>query len=239
MTYQTRRVIQDKKFLRRIYEEWYLFLINSIPEGNGAVLEVGAGAGFFKKKLPEAITSEYFNPGDIDLVLDAGHLPFTDGSLKALVMTDVFHHLSESRLFLREAVRCLRPGGVVVMVEPWVTCWSRFIYSRFHNEPFQPDSEQWEFKGKGPLSGANGALPWIIFCRDRKQFEREFSQLRIRSIEPVMPFRYLLSGGISLIGLQPGWTFGFWRFLESMLARWMNSWAMFSKIVLVRVDEDA
>ncbi len=229
-----RQIIQEKNFLRRIYEEWYQALSNCIPEGNGSVLEIGAGAGFLKNFLPVVITSECFYISDIDLVLDAEYLPFADGSLKTIVMTDVFHHLPEPRLFLGEAVRCLRPGGVVFMVEPWVTSWSHFVYSNFHHEPFRPDSRQWEFKREGPLSGANGALPWIVFSRDRKRFENEFPQLHIRSIEPMMPFRYLLSGGVSLISLQPGWAFGFWRFLESLLARWMDSCAMFAKIVLVK-----
>ena len=233
-TYLRRQIIQEKQFLRRVYEEWYRALIKSIPEGNGNVLEIGSGAGFFKKLLPEAIKSECFYLHDIDCVIDGSFLPFADGSLKAIVMTDVFHHLPKPRLFLAEAERCLCPGGVAVMVEPWKTFWSDFVYSKFHHEPFQPDAREWEFESEGPLSGANGALPWIVFHRDRKIFENEFPQLQIRSIEPMMPLLYLLSGGISLISLQPGWTFRVWRLLESLLARWINHWGMFSKIVLVK-----
>jgi SAM-dependent methyltransferase len=235
-TYLRRQIIQEKIFLRRVYEEWYRALINSIPEGNGTVLEIGSGAGFFKNFSPYAITSECFYLHHLDCVIDGSFLPFADGSLKAIVMTDVFHHLPKPRLFLSEASRCLCIGGVVAMVEPWVTSWSRFVYSRFHHEPFQPDAQQWEFASEGPLSGANGALPWIVFSRDRKQFESELPQLQIRSIEPMMPLLYLLSGGISLISLQPGWTFRIWRFLESLLARLMNHCAMFSKIILVKID---
>jgi len=112
---------------------------------------------------PSVITSEYFYLSGIDLVLDGGYLPFKDGSLKAIVMTDVFHHLPKPRLFLCEASRCLSAGGVVVMVEPWVTAWSCLVYTKFHHEPFHPDAKQWEFEASSPLSGANGALPWIIF----------------------------------------------------------------------------
>ena len=234
-TYLRRQIIQEKIFLRRVYNEWYQSLINSIPEGNGTVVEIGSGAGFFKNFVPGVITSECFYLFDIDLVLDGSFLPFADGSLKAIVMTDVFHHLPKPRLFLAEAARCLCPGGVVAMVEPWKTSWSAFVYSKFHHEPFQPDVRKWEFESEGPLSCANGALPWIVFQRDRKQYENEFPQLHIRSIEPMMPLLYLLSGGVSLISLQPGWTFRIWRFLESLLARWMDHCAMFSKIVLVKV----
>lgn len=235
-TYLRRQIINKKKFLHRIYEEWYQHLVNAIPEGKGIVLEIGSGAGFFKKFYPDVVTSECFHLDNIDLVVDAGHLPFEDESLKAIVMTNVFHHLPQPKFFLSEAVRCLVPGGVVAMVEPWVTPWSRFVYSKLHHEPFDPTDIKWEIKGKGPLSGANGALPWIVFQRDRKKFEIEFPQLRISNIEPMMPFRYLLSGGVSSISLQPGWAFRFWRFVEVLLAQWMDSCAMFANIKLIKVD---
>jgi hypothetical protein len=49
-----------------------------------------------------------------------------------------------------------------------------------------------------------------------------------------MPFRYLLSGGISLRSLMLGFTFNFWRGLENRLDPWMNNLGMFAKIVIIR-----
>ena len=108
------------------------------------------------------------------------------------------------------------------MIEPWVSAWSRFVYRNFHHEPFLPDASDWTFAESGPLSGANGALPWIVFERDRVTFSGEFRQWRIDSIRPTMPFRYLLSGGVSLRSLMPGWTFGAWRGIERALDPWMS-----------------
>jgi len=165
-----RRIVREKAFLRRVYEEWYLSLVCEIPQGEGAILEIGAGAGFLKGIRPDVIVSEYFLVPGIDVVLDGGSLPFADGSLKAIIMTNVFHHLPQPGDFLREASRCLRSGGVVAMIEPWSSRWSRLIYTHFHHEPFHPDAQQWSFDTTGPLSGANGALPWIVFWRDRALF---------------------------------------------------------------------
>jgi hypothetical protein len=120
------------------------------------------------------------------------------------------------------------------MIEPWVTPWSGFVYSRLHHEPFRPEAEAWEFPSSGPLSGANGALPWIIFERDRLRFEQEFPEWRIRVIKPMMPFRYLVSGGIALRSLMPGQTFGLWCGLERVLRPWSRTLAMFAQIVLER-----
>jgi hypothetical protein len=121
------------------------------------------------------------------------------------------------------------------MIEPWVTPWSELIYTRLHHEPFQPQAKQWEFPTTGPLSGANGALPYIVFVRDRLQFEREFPMWRIHEIEPMMPFCYLVSGGVSLRSLMPGWSFRLWRGLENLLQPAIDSLAMFAQILLIRL----
>jgi SAM-dependent methyltransferase len=229
-----RRIIRDKPFLRRIYVEWYRAIAAALPPGNEPVLELGSGAGFLDEFIPRLITSEIFPCPSVKIVLDGQSLPFADASLRAIVMTDVLHHIPRPRLFFAEAARCVRPGGAIVAIEPWVTRWSRWIYGRFHHEPFDPQRADWEFPLSGPLSGANGALPWIIFQRDREQFEREFPHWQIVSIRPVMPLRYLLSGGVSLRSLMPGITFGFWRGIETILDPWRNTLAMFAEIKLLR-----
>ncbi|NPU83045.1 MAG: class I SAM-dependent methyltransferase [Syntrophaceae bacterium] len=231
-----RRIIRSKPFLHRIYEEWYTGIVACLPGGEGPVVELGSGAGHLEDFLPGVVKTEILPCPHVAVVLDAGFLPFSDTSVRALVMTDVFHHLPKPEAFLREAARCLRPGGSVLMIEPWVTAWSRFVYRRLHPEPFEPDAESWEFPSKGPLSGANSALPWIVFGRDRDRFQAEFPLLRLESVEPMMPILYLLSGGVSLRNLQPGWTFPLWRSLEQALKPLWPSIAMFARIVLRRID---
>src|SRR5439155_23872513 len=108
---------------------------------------------------------------------------------------------------------------------------------RLHHEPFDPEAREWNIgAGGGPLSHANGALPWILFARDRARFEREFPAWRLASISVSMPFRYLLSGGVSMRNLAPGWTFGLWRAVERALSPWMDRLGLFARVVLERVD---
>jgi SAM-dependent methyltransferase len=229
-----RRILREKRFLRQLYSDWYRDLLEALPPLDGPVLELGSGAGFLAEHLPGVITSELFHLPGVSLVLDAHRLPFHRARLRAIVMVDVFHHLAEPRRFLAEASRCVRPGGALVLIEPWVTSWSRLIYSRLHHEPFQPEAPDWSFPSSGPLSGANGALPWIVFERDRTRFEAEFPELRIRSIDLGMPVRYLLSGGVSLRSLVPGAAYRPVRWLEGLLRPWMGRLAMFARIVLDR-----
>jgi SAM-dependent methyltransferase len=167
--------------------------------------------------------------------LDGAALPFADASLRAIVMVDVLHHIARPRDFFREAARCVRQSGAIVMVEPWVTNWSKLIYGHLHHEPFNPGATEWEFPSRGPLSSANGALPWIVFDRDRARFEQEFRCWRVQRIEPQMPFRYLVSGGISMRTLAPERTYPLWLGAENMLQPWMRSLAMFARIQVTRI----
>ena len=223
-TASRRQLIRRKASLRSIYEEWYSLIRENLPAGK--VLEAGSGPGF----LDNVITSDVFPLPGLDLALDARQLPFRTNSLSAIVLVDVLHHISRPRELLSESIRVLRSGGRIIMVEPWVSWWSRFIYGNFHHEPFKPGAESWEFPDGGPLSAANGALPWIIFERDRDVFAAEFPDLRIVAIRPMMPFRYLLSGGLSKPALAPSWIFPLVRRIE----RFATSMAMFAFIVIER-----
>ena len=227
-----RQIISSKPFLKAIYDEWYQMLVSHLPEVPGCVLELGSGAGYLNHFIPGLIASEVFFIPGISLVTDGRQLPFRDVSLRAIVFTDVLHHIPDVRSFFSEASRCLARGGRVLMIEPWVTSWSLFINTHFHHEPFRPDAQDWSFPASGPLSGANGAIPWILFVRDRGRFEIEFPNLVIERIRPFLPFRYLVSGGVSMRSFMPGFFHGFWARVEHFLEPRMNSLAMFAFITI-------
>jgi SAM-dependent methyltransferase len=232
------QVIRQNAFLSQIYSFWYGMIKMTIPEGAGQVLELGSGAGFLSEHIPGLITSEVFFLDTLRIILDGQALPFSDGALKAIAMTDVLHHIPSVRRFFFEATRVIKPGGVISIIEPWVSNWSRFVYSRLHHEVFEPEAKSWEFVSSGPLSGANAALPWILFHRDRKRFEQEFPSWRVERIVPIMPFAYLISGGISMRSVLPGWSFRLFQKFDSMLSFAMPRLAMFAHIVLVRVSDE-
>jgi SAM-dependent methyltransferase len=229
-----REIIRGKLLLRQIYEEWYTFLLDQLPPGKGAILEIGSGGGFLKGHLSEVITSDLFACTGIDALVDASVLPFPDQSLRGIVMVNVLHHLGHPRRFFREASRCVGPGGVVAMIEPWNTPWAALVWRWLHHEPFRPDASQWEFETTGPLTGANLANPWIILSRDRLKFEQEFPEWLVREIRPCLPLRYLLSGGVSTIGFVPGWTSDFWKRIEACASPLVRLAGLFARICLVR-----
>jgi len=234
-THLRRLIIRQKPFLRKIYEDWYSWIASSVPRGGEKVLELGSGAGFLDEFIPGLVATEVFFCPFVRMVMDGCFMPFADNSLKAIVMVDVFHHIPDAEAFLMESLRCLRPGGKVLMVEPWVTTWSTFVYSRLHHEPFDPSAKSWSFPPSGPLSGANSALPWIVFERDRRLFESIYPQLAIECITVEKPFVYLLSGGVSLRSLMPYFSYEFWEKTEKLVRRWHHKLGMFAKIELTRV----
>lgn len=226
------QIIRQKPFLRRIYLDFYAELADAIAYSDDKiVLELGSGGGFLKEVLPSVITSDVLNVPTVDKVFSACAMPFEDASLDAIVMVDVLHHIPDARAFFREATRCLKIGGRIAMIEPANTCWGRFIYTHFHHETFDPKAG-WSFKSIGPLTTANGALPWIIFHRDRQQFQTEFPQLTILKNRCHTPIRYLLSGGLTLRQLLPGWTYPVIKAIEFILSPLNLMLGMFETIVL-------
>ena len=235
-THLRRRIIEKKGFLRRLYLEWYSSLVAAVPQGEGQTVEIGAGPGFLGRKMPGLVALD-LQPGPGVLVAaDAQYLPFKKGSLKGVLAVNVLHHIPEPELFFSEAIRVVKPGGIIAMIEPWVTNFSSLIYNRLHHEPFDPQAPAWKTQTRGPLSGGNIALPWIIFERDRALFEARFPELRICGLELDMPFAYLLSGGVSLRSLFPGIGYRLIRGLERKLKEQMTLLAMFCFIKLVRIE---
>lgn len=229
-----REVIASNPFLSQIYTEWYTLLSSSLPPGSGKVLELGSGPGFLSSFIPELITSETFFVDDLNIVLDGQHLPFIASDLKGIVMTNVLHHIPNPSKFFKEAARVIIPGGVISMVEPWNSIWARFIYNHLHHEIFDIETTQWEINSGGPLSGANGALPWIIFERDRQKFEQSFPVWHIEKITPFLPLAYLISGGVSMRPLMPGWSYPIIHQFERILSPIMSQMAMFCHILLIK-----
>jgi SAM-dependent methyltransferase len=233
-TVRHRELIRSKAFLRRIYDEWYCLLAQALPPIAGVTLEIGSGGAFFGPVGQRIIRSDVLQLPDLHVALDATRLPFGGDSLRAIVMTNVFHHIPDADAFLSEARRCLRPGGVLAMIEPWATPWSRWVYTTLHHERFDPAAPTWRLEPGRPLTSANSALPWIVFERDRSVLERRFPQLRVAEITPLMPLRYLISGGVSMRSTSPSWTFGLWRRFDELLLRITPAAAMFAHIVVVR-----
>ena len=228
--------IHEKGFLRKFYEEVYSKyqdVANRCPEG-GLLIELGSGAGFVKEVIPKVITSDTIPYEGNDRVIDAMNMPFKEGELSGIFLMNVFHHIPDVGAFLREASRCLRPGGRIFIFDQHVGWISSFVLKYLHHEPFNPSSEKWDFDSTGPLSDANGALAWIVFQRDRQKFERDFAGLKLERYTPHSPLRYWISGGLKNWSLLPGGAFGAASAVDQALVKVSANFGSFVDIELVK-----
>lgn len=235
-TLEHKRIIEKKPFLKRLYQEWYSEIkrrLSGIPEGK--IIELGSGGGFMKEVIPSITTSDILELDENDLTFNALDMPFANNSIAAFVMVDVFHHVPDSEKFLSEMQRCLKPEGKIVMSEPCTSIYSKFIFKNFHHEPFNIHGN-WTIPGSGPMSDANGALPWIVFERDRERFNRSFPDLRIAELKKHTALRYLLSGGVSMKQFVPTWSFGFLRTMEKLVKFLYPGFALFQFIEIKKVN---
>ncbi len=231
-TLKHREIILSKPFLKRLYQEWYSTFVNemsSLPDGK--VVELGSGGGFLKDLIPDIISSDILDLPSNNITFSALDMPFEDNSISALFMVDTFHHLPDAHLFLTEANRVLKTNGKLIMIEPANSFWGRFIYRNFHHEPFNPEGS-WQIPDSGPMTGANGAAPWIVFVRDKERFNSDFPTLRIEDVTYHTPLRYLLSGGVSFKQLVPDFTFPFFKAVDNLSAKISNQLSMFMTVVV-------
>ncbi len=228
-------LIRRKLFLRALYGQHYREIgrrLAGLPEG--PVVEIGSGGGFVKEFLPDAVTTDVHPGPHVDRVMTAERLDFPEGTVAAIVMLNVFHHLPDPRAFLREAARVLKPGGRAVLIEPAHTFLWRRLYRLFSQEPYDAAATEWGFPPAGRFTGANVPLAWIVLERDRGRFESEFPGLRLRSRRRHTAFLYLLSGGIWFRALVPSWSFKAFLGLEKLLSPLMPWLASQTTYVLER-----
>lgn len=228
-------IIRKKTFLKKIYIDFYLQFkshVNHLKKKR-VLVEIGSGGGFIKEIIPDILTSDMIRLKNLDMHFSGLKMPFEKESVDAFFMIDVFHHIPNAKLFLKEINRCLKKGGITVMIEPANTMWGRFIYKNFHHERFDPKGK-WEFKSTSPLFSANGALPWIIFKRDYEKFFALFPNLKILEMKAHTPFRYLLSGGLSFPQLLPSFTYPLMLIFEKLISP-LNPWlGMFYTIKIAK-----
>jgi SAM-dependent methyltransferase len=225
-----RDIILQKPFLKKLYTDWYrVFASRARATGKGRHLEIGSGGGFLKDVFPEVITSDILDLPNVDQVFSAEQLPFADQELNSIVMLNVFHHIPRPHLFLKEAQRCLAPGGKIIMTEPANSALGRFIYKRFHHEPFD-ELGGLEIEPGNPLSNSNQALPYIYFEREARRFAKEYPLLKISTIRYHTPFLYVISGGVSRSALLPLFTYPLIRGLEYLLQPFSRQLGLFCTI---------
>jgi SAM-dependent methyltransferase len=198
------RMIDEKPLVKDCYGLWHTLLLEDADSAGstGAIVELGSGLSRLRLRRPEIITTDVV-AGNVKLLVDGRQLPFRDESVRALLLTHVFHHIPDPASFLAEAARVLKPNGVISIVDCAHTAFSRFFFGRIHPEPYRDEATTWSFPAGHTMLDSNQALSWIVFERDRAEFEARFPTLRVERRRWLPWLSYLLSGGVNLRSLVP------------------------------------
>lgn len=224
-------IIKDKTMIHNVFQEFYdlcIKLDKMYFTGDGQIVELGAGVSFIKDKNPTIITSDIKDYEGVDIVVNAQDMQFNNQEIHAFYGINCFHHFPNPRKFFNELNRTLKSGGGTILIEPYYGFFANKLYKKVHEDEFyDKDQLHWETgQHDGQfMTGANQALSYIIFERDKEIFEAEFPELEIVHTSVINNYlRYLVSGGVNFKQLLPD-------FMEKPLSLIENLFIPFTKIL--------
>ncbi len=233
-----REVWLNKPVLRLLYNSWYSRCAAQFS-GQRPVVEIGAGSGNFKSFYPDVISTDVFATGPwIDLVMDAHALALGPSIAGTIFVFDVLHHLQRPLDFLRQAVAALKPGGRLVLCEPALSPWSRFLYGVFHHEPVDTN---WDPFGldRQPLQKdshrefANSAIPELLFWKNRARTMQLLSPCRLVHAEKFGFLLYPLTGGFGYRSFLPQLGFATLQKVEDSIMSPFANWLTGMRMIVV------
>lgn len=234
-------ILERKPMIRQVFDEFHtLFrqLENRYLDGKGIAIELGAGVAPMRDSFPEVLSTDIVPAAHLDFVMDAQKMALAANSVKVVYAQNSFHHFPDPERFLSELERVLVSGGGAVILEPYYGPVATFIFRRlFRTEGFDKEFPTWETPSSGPMNGANQALSYIVFVRDRKKLAARFPSLQLVHGEPVGNYlRYLGSGGLNFRQVVPDFSTRLLRMIEwavSPLNRWL---ALHHVLVLKKIE---
>ena len=235
-----RKIIESKPMLCEVFTEFHI-LFHALDQkfftAEGLRIELGAGVKPIRDSYPDVLATDVVFDPHLDRVLNAEDMELDNASVRALFGQNCFHHFPHPDLFFKEADRVLAPGGGIILIEPYYGLFASFLYQHlFKTEGFDKSFPSWETPSQGPMNGANQALSYIIFKRDRREFEKKHPNLKIVHVKPCNNYlKYLLSGGLNFQQLLPNFIRRPINFLQWLLIPFNRLLSLHHVIVLKKV----
>ncbi len=234
------RMLARKRMLREVFSEFHhLFhrLDRKFLMANGLRVEIGAGVAPIRNSYSDVLATDIVSGAGLDRVLDAENMDLESESVRVVFGQNCFHHFPHPDKFFHELERVLAPGGGVVLIEPYYGPFAAFLFKRlFTTEGYDKRFPSWETPVDGPMHGANQALSYIIFVRDRQAFESRYPGLKIVHQETCgNHLKYLVSGGLNFRQLCPDWASPLVAFMQWLFSPF-NRWLALHHVVVLRKE---
>lgn len=234
-----REILAGKPMMRGVFQEFYdtcMTLDRRYFTGQGSRIEIGAGVSLFKRYYPEVTATDIKPSPYLDEVVDALAMPYPAESVRAVFAINCFHHLPSPERFFQELERVLVPGGGCVLIDPYYGPLARWVYPRlFATETFDMGQATWEPASDtmGIMKGANQALSYVVFVRDRAIFADHNPGLELVGMNPLRNYpRYLLSGGLNFRQILPAASIGILKLAEKALSPLARAFGLHHVIVI-------
>lgn len=214
-----RQIWSEKKILREVYGDWYRQIIRDLSPVAGDTIELGAGSGNFKEFKPDVLAADIIEYDWLDMCFDAHNMPLADNSVANLVLIDVLHHLADPIKFFHEAGRVLKPGGRIIIVEPYPSLISLPLYRKYHPEPFDFGRDYFSAlinTVKDPWD-SNQAMAYLLFFQHLSRWQENFKNLSVVRRERFSVCLWPASGGFDNQQMIPDRLIPLFRGIEWLL----------------------
>lgn len=235
------KILVEKRMLIEVFTEFH-HLFKKLDQcyftGKGSEIELGSGVFPMRNSYPNVLATDIVPALHLDKVLNAEAMDLADNSIRVIYAQNCFHHFPHPDEFFSELERVLVPGGGFILLDPYYGPFASFLYKRmFRTEGFDKEFPSWETPMSGPMNGANQALSYIIFVRDRKEFERKHSSLKIVHEQRVGNYlKYIISGGLNFRQLLPDSLTSMVNVMEKLLWPFNSCFALHHVIVIRKKD---
>lgn len=170
----------------------------------GAELELGCGVTPMSDHYPNILSTDIEETECTSTVLDACNLGNQKQKYSAIYGVNCFHHISEKKKFFEQAGMALEPGGVVILLEPADTVFSRILYPHlFKIESYDTRASIDSLRTEDPVKGANQAASFICFKRDQSEFMKDLEFDLVQTVYLRNWLSFILCGGTNFPELAP------------------------------------